>query len=166
MDPPEGGTTMMDHDAELTAVFSRFYGTIWSKGALDEPTKEVVRMRSARSIGCETCRNLRFAGARDQGLDEEMLASVGDGYASTDLTARWKSALAWSDAVSGFPAHDRAYHTGGNRSCVLDPRVRRADAAGWTRTLICQGDGRMGPSAQHPSDGGTDADPGLPLRAA
>jgi alkylhydroperoxidase family enzyme len=104
--PPEGGSTMFEHDPELNAVFLRFYGTLWSNGALDQATKEVERMRSARVIGCETCRNLRFAGARDEGLTEQLLTDVDEGYATSALPQRWKTALLWSDAVNGYPVTD------------------------------------------------------------
>jgi alkylhydroperoxidase family enzyme len=104
--PPEGGSTMFEFDPELNAVFLRFYGTLWSEGALDQATKEVERIRSARSIGCETCRNLRCAGARDEGLSEEILVDVDDGFETTALAPRWKAALAWSDAVTGYPTTD------------------------------------------------------------
>lgn len=106
MNPPEGGSTMFEFDPELNAVFLRFYGTFWSQGVLDQATKEVERMRSARAVGCETCRNLRFAGAVEEGLDEAELAKVDDGYAETDLSPRWKTAVAWSDAITGYPITD------------------------------------------------------------
>jgi alkylhydroperoxidase family enzyme len=84
----------------------RFDGTLWSEGALDQATKEVERMRSARAVGCETCRNLRFAGARDEGLTEELLDHVDDGYGASALPQRFKTALEWSDAVTAYPVTD------------------------------------------------------------
>jgi alkylhydroperoxidase family enzyme len=106
MEPPPGGSTMFEYDDVLNAVFLDFYGTLWSEGKLDQPTKEVERIRSARAVGCETCRNLRFAGAQEQGLTEADIALVHDGYADTALSARWKAALDWSDAVTGSPRDD------------------------------------------------------------
>ena len=106
MNPPEGGSTMFEYDAQLNAVFLRFYGTLWSDGKLDQATKEVERIRSARSIGCETCQNLRFAGPQEEGLTEEIIADVDDGYEATALSPRWKTALEWSDAVTGYPSTD------------------------------------------------------------
>jgi alkylhydroperoxidase family enzyme len=106
MHPPDGGSTMFEYAPELNAVFLRFYGTLWSEGALDQATKEVQRMRSARAVGCETCRNLRFAGARDEGLTEELLDHVDDGYAASALPQRFKTALDWSDAVTDYPVTD------------------------------------------------------------
>ena len=106
MNPPEGGSTMFEYDPELNAVFLRFYGTLWSDGRLDQATKEVERIRSARAVGCETCRNLRFAGPQEEGLTEAILDHVDDGYETSALSTRWKTALAWADAVTGFPSTD------------------------------------------------------------
>jgi hypothetical protein len=50
--PPEGGVTFLDHRAGLFAEFNRFYGVLWTHGVLDQPTKEVGRIRNARVTGC------------------------------------------------------------------------------------------------------------------
>ena len=110
MEPPDGGSTMFEYDPVLNAVFLNFYGTLWSEGKLDKATKEVERIRSARAVGCETCRNLRFAGAQEDGLTEQAIASVEDGYEQSDLSERWKAALTWSDAVTGAPRVDAPKH--------------------------------------------------------
>jgi len=106
MEPPEGGSTMFEYDAVLNSVFLNFYGTLWSEGKLDQATKEVERIRSARAVGCETCRNLRFSGAQEQGLTEADVDLLEDSYAESALSDRWKAALAWSDAVTGAPRMD------------------------------------------------------------
>ena len=50
--PPEGGTSLFDHQPELYRSFNRFYGTLWTEGVLDQPTKEVGRIRNARIVDC------------------------------------------------------------------------------------------------------------------
>lgn len=50
--PPEGGNTLFDHQPELSARFSRFYGELWTNGNLDQATKEVARLRNARITDC------------------------------------------------------------------------------------------------------------------
>jgi hypothetical protein len=35
--PPEGGLSVFDHDPELWGTFNRFYGYLWTYGALDQP---------------------------------------------------------------------------------------------------------------------------------
>lgn len=44
--------TLFDHAPELFAAFNRFYGTLWSEGVVDQPTKEVGRLRNARITDC------------------------------------------------------------------------------------------------------------------
>ena len=99
--PPAGKLTFLDHRPELFAAFNRFYGTLWTHGALDQPTKEVARLRNARVTGCGICRNLRFAGARDGGLDEELVAQIDDGHGNSELPHRFKTALRFVDVLIG-----------------------------------------------------------------
>lgn len=49
---PEGGASLFDWQPELFATFNRFYGVLWSEGVLDQPTKEVGRIRNARVVDC------------------------------------------------------------------------------------------------------------------
>jgi AhpD family alkylhydroperoxidase len=99
--PPQGGRTFLDHRPELFAAFNRFYGTLWSYGVLDQATKEVVRLRNARVTGCGICRNLRFAGARDEGLTEDQVTQIADGYGESDLPERYKLVLRFADVLLG-----------------------------------------------------------------
>ncbi|MDW3220280.1 MAG: hypothetical protein R8F63_16850 [Acidimicrobiales bacterium] len=50
--PPEGSMNFFDHDAELNGRFDRFYAELWQRGALDQATKEVGRLRNARITDC------------------------------------------------------------------------------------------------------------------
>ncbi len=50
--PPDGGASLFDHQPELFASFNALYGTLWSRGAVDQPTKEVARLRNARTVDC------------------------------------------------------------------------------------------------------------------
>jgi len=96
---PSGGLTPFDHHPELWAAFNRFYGTLWSDGVVDDATKEVGRLRNARVTGCGICKNLRFASAREQGLDEASVALITDGYERSDLPRRWQLAIRLADAL-------------------------------------------------------------------
>lgn len=51
IEPPASGI-FFDHQPELFARFNRFYGTLWSEGVLDQPTKEIGRIRNARITDC------------------------------------------------------------------------------------------------------------------
>ena len=52
IDPPAGSFNFLEHDQDLYDRFDRFYGTLWSRGRLDEATKEVGRLRNARITDC------------------------------------------------------------------------------------------------------------------
>jgi alkylhydroperoxidase family enzyme len=96
---PKGGLTPFDHQPRLWAAFNRYYGTLWSDGVVDDPTKEVGRLRNARITGCGICKNLRFASAREQGLDESHVDLIDDAYEASALPSRWKLAARLADAL-------------------------------------------------------------------
>lgn len=100
---PEGGASFLDHQPEMFAAFNRLYGTLWSDGAVDQPTKEVARLRNARVTGCNICKNLRFAGARSAGLTEDMVGAIDDDYDSSDLPRRYKLSVRFADVIIGDP---------------------------------------------------------------
>jgi alkylhydroperoxidase family enzyme len=54
--------------------------------------------------GCGICKNLRFAGAREAGLEESHVARIDDAYAASDLPARWKLAIRLADVLIHDPA--------------------------------------------------------------
>jgi len=116
LEPPPGGTTPFDHRPDAWALFQRYYGTLWSRGLLDQPTKEVGRLRNARVTGCGICKNLRFAGAREAGLDESLVARIDDDYANHDLPSRWKLVIRYTDALIRHPGQ-------------IEPELRREIAA-------------------------------------
>ena len=105
--PPAGPDAathgVLAHQPELLRAFQRLYGTLWSHGRVDHATKEVARIRNARSVGCRYCRNVRFAGARAEGLAEDDVALIDDGWERSALTARHKLAIAWADAFRNAP---------------------------------------------------------------
>jgi AhpD family alkylhydroperoxidase len=86
---------------ELLRGFLRLYGTLWSHGELDHATKEIARIRNARTIGCPICKAIRFAGARREGLTEEALELVRDGYEASALSPRHKAVIRYVDAFLG-----------------------------------------------------------------
>ena len=49
-DPISGSA--LGHQPEALAAFMRLYGTLWSHGILDHSTKEMARIRNARTVDC------------------------------------------------------------------------------------------------------------------
>ncbi len=44
--------TVFAHRPALLKAFGELYATLWQRGVLDEPTREVVRLRNARVTSC------------------------------------------------------------------------------------------------------------------
>lgn len=107
--PPQTDSTdpvqnsVLAHQPELLAAFTRLYGTLWSHGVLDLPTKELARLRNARVTDCRFCRSVRFAGAREAGLGEDVVELIRDDYEQSVLSERQKVALRFSDAFLESP---------------------------------------------------------------
>ena len=101
-DPIAG--SVLAHQPELLRAFRRLYGTLWSRGEVDQFTKELARLRNARSVDCPICKATRFAGARQEGLDEATVELIRDGYEASALAPRHKAVLAWVDAFLHDPA--------------------------------------------------------------
>jgi len=49
-DPISGSA--LGHQPESLAAFMKLYGTLWSHGILDHSTKEMARIRNARTLDC------------------------------------------------------------------------------------------------------------------
>jgi len=94
---------VLGHQPDLMAAFSRLYGHLWSRGVLDHPTKEAVRLRNARVTDCRFCKNVRFAVAREQGLTEELVAQIDDEYETSSLSERQKIALHFTHVFLAEP---------------------------------------------------------------
>ena len=88
----------LGHQPETLQAFLRLYGTLWSHGVVDQPTKEMARIRNARIVDCVICKNTRFAGAREQGLTEDVVDRIRDDWSQRALSARHKAALRAVDA--------------------------------------------------------------------
>lgn len=94
----------LGHQPEAWRAFQRLYGTLWSRGVLDQATKEVARLRNARVTGCGYCRNVRFEGARRAGLTEGLVEQIDDGFESSALSERHKLVIRYADAFLADPA--------------------------------------------------------------
>ena len=102
--PDPVSASPLAHQPASLATFNRLYGTLWSRGVVDQATKEVARIRNARVIDCRLCRSLRFAGAREEGLSEELVEQIDDRFAESALSDRHKAVIRWADAFLTDPA--------------------------------------------------------------
>jgi AhpD family alkylhydroperoxidase len=105
---PDGADPAISQSAlgeqpEALVAFLRLYGTMWSRGQLEHSIKEVARLRNARVTGCGYCRNVRFSVARDEGLTEDRVALIVDGYEDSALSEREKVVVAYTDTFLREP---------------------------------------------------------------
>jgi AhpD family alkylhydroperoxidase len=103
---------VLEQNANAAAAFWKLYGILWSHGTVDQPTKEVARLRNARTTGCNYCKAVRFAGAREQGLSEDQVDLIDDDYATSTLGDRDKVVVGFVDTMlqdpHGVDEHQRA----------------------------------------------------------
>ena len=109
--PPD----VLEQNPDAAAAFWRLYGILWSHGTVDQPTKEVARLRNARTTGCNYCKAVRFEGARDAGLTEERVDLIDDDYGSSALGDRDKAVIAYVDTM----LHDPHGLTSAQRDALL-----------------------------------------------
>ncbi|HEY8216270.1 MAG TPA: carboxymuconolactone decarboxylase family protein [Acidimicrobiia bacterium] len=94
---------VLEHNPDAAAAFWRLYGIVWSHGTVDQPTKEVARLRNARTTGCNYCKAIRFEGARRGGLTEDRVDLIDDDYACSALSARDKAVIGYVDTMLHDP---------------------------------------------------------------
>jgi AhpD family alkylhydroperoxidase len=97
--PPD----VLEQNPEAAAAFWRLYGILWSHGTVDLPTKEVARLRNARTTGCSYCKAIRFEGAREGGLTEDRVDLIDDDYEASALSRREKTVIAYVDTMLHDP---------------------------------------------------------------
>jgi alkylhydroperoxidase family enzyme len=102
-DPDDPALGFSNAQPALFASFQRFYAQLWSAGVVDHPSKEVARLRNARVTGCRFCRNVRFSQARRDGLGEDQVALIGDGFAESELPAGHKAVIRLADCFLTEP---------------------------------------------------------------
>ncbi len=108
--------SVLAHQPEIAASFFALYGRFWGSNVLAARIKEVARMRNARVTECGFCRNVRFDTAVAQGLGEDVVDHITDGYQASDkLTPAEKASLTFTDAL----IHDPELLTGDARAALL-----------------------------------------------
>lgn len=96
--------SVLAHQPAIAESFFALYGRFWQSEVLSARIKEVARMRNARVTQCGFCRNVRFDKALGQGLGEEVVDDITDGYeTSARLTDAEKAALRFTDALIHDP---------------------------------------------------------------
>ncbi|MFN3863168.1 MAG: carboxymuconolactone decarboxylase family protein [Erythrobacter sp.] len=103
-DEPAHFTSVLAHQPDIAQSFFALYGRFWGSDVLAARIKEVARMRNARVTQCGFCRNVRFDKALAEGLREEVVDDITDGYETSDkLSDTEKAALKFTDALIHDP---------------------------------------------------------------
>ncbi|MFN4239205.1 MAG: carboxymuconolactone decarboxylase family protein [Erythrobacter cryptus] len=123
---PPHFASVLAHQPAIAQSFFALYGRFWQSEVLSARIKEVARMRNARVTECGFCRNVRFDKALAEGLGEEVVEDITDGYeTSARLSAAEKAALTFTDALIHDPD-------------LLDGDARAALAAHFTPAQIAE----------------------------
>lgn len=85
----------------------RLNGHVWRDSKVPPSLLEVIRMRNARTVNCVFCKSVRYDVARADGLTEDRVEMIADGYEASALPEREKAAIALADSYLGFPARVR-----------------------------------------------------------
>ncbi len=72
--------------------------SLWTNDHIRPAIVEMVRLRNARTVNCVFCKSVRYDVAKADGLSEDKVDNIADGFEDTSLTDVEKAALAFTDA--------------------------------------------------------------------
>lgn len=108
--PPVQSTGNVIRDSPLGLVpetleaYLPLQRAVWTEGPLGPALLEMARLRNARKVNCVFCKNVRYDVARADGLDEQKVDDIDDGYENSQLSRREKLVLAYTDQYLDNPA--------------------------------------------------------------
>ena len=80
-----------------------FNRKIWECGPLSPAEIEIARLRNARTVNCVFCKSVRYDIAKADGLDEDKVEMIQDGFRESGLTEREKLIVAFTDQFLNDP---------------------------------------------------------------
>ena len=80
-----------------------FNRKIWDCGPLSAAEIEIARLRNARTVNCVFCKSVRYDIAKADGLDEDKVEMIQDGFRESGLTEREKLIVAFTDQFLNDP---------------------------------------------------------------
>jgi alkylhydroperoxidase family enzyme len=82
---------------ETVDLFATLNKTVWRNGLVRPALLEILRLRNARTVNCVFCKSVRYDIAKADGLSEEKVDNIADGFEGSSLSDREKAALAFAD---------------------------------------------------------------------
>jgi len=83
--------------------FMGLHDAVWKCGSIGPALIEVIRLRNARTVNCVFCRSVRYDVAKRDGLTEDRVVQIEDGYQDSSLSKKEKLALAFADVYLRDP---------------------------------------------------------------
>ncbi|HEV3113689.1 MAG TPA: hypothetical protein VGY99_24650 [Candidatus Binataceae bacterium] len=84
--------------AETVDQIARLNHHAWRSSPVRASLLEIVRLRNARTVNCQFCKSVRYDLARRDGLTENKVDQIADGYEQSGLSDEEKLAVAFADA--------------------------------------------------------------------
>ena len=78
--------------------------SLWADGPLTPADLEIARLRNARKVNCVFCRSVRYDIAKADGLTEQKVEQINDNFQSSNLSAREKLIIEYTDQYLNDPA--------------------------------------------------------------
>ncbi|HEY2106946.1 MAG TPA: carboxymuconolactone decarboxylase family protein [Candidatus Binataceae bacterium] len=106
---PQGKTGDPIRDSALGLVpetvdqIARLNHHAWRSSPVRASLLEIVRLRNARTVNCQFCKSVRYDVARRDGLTENKVDQIADGYEQSGLSDEEKLAVAFADAYLHEP---------------------------------------------------------------
>ncbi|MCB1630419.1 MAG: carboxymuconolactone decarboxylase family protein [Pseudomonadales bacterium] len=108
----------------LIDALVRLNDSVWRRNAVRPALIEMLRLRNARTVNCVFCKAVRYDVARADGLGEDTVALIDDGFAASTLGEVEKTVLGFADAYLRDPA-------------VLAPELQQRLRVHFTPEQIC-----------------------------
>ena len=83
---------------ETVDVYATLNKSLWTSEYIRPALMEMVRLRNARTVNCVFCKSVRYDVAKADGLSEDKVDNIADGYEDSNLSDMEKAALAFTDA--------------------------------------------------------------------
>lgn len=101
---PKTGTGNVIRDSamglvpETVDIYATLNKSLWTAEHMRPAILEMVRLRNARTVNCVFCKSVRYDVAKADGLSEDKVSQIADGYEGSALSDVEKAALAFADA--------------------------------------------------------------------
>lgn len=108
---PENQTGNMFRDSSLGLASQtvnelfQLNHALWKQNSVRPALIEIMRLRNARTVNCVFCKSTRYDLAREDGLTENKVDLINDGFNNSDLTETEKLVLEFADTYLRNPAN-------------------------------------------------------------